>query len=91
MVWHRVVIKAGTEFENIEGAGLISNKGSYVPSWREAGMPAEAKVFQGKNIAGDHVFIFNPTASIIGKDVLGRFKAIPCTEPDLTGFQLLAF
>jgi hypothetical protein len=54
-------------------------------------MPAEAKIFQGKNIAGDHVFIFNPTASVIGKDVLALFNAIPCTEPDLTGFQLLIF
>ena len=89
MSWHQVIIKAGTGFESAEGASLISGKGAYELAWREAGMPAEAKIFKGKNIAGDHVFMFNPAASVIGKDVLALFKAISCAESDLKGFQLL--
>jgi hypothetical protein len=91
MSWRQVVIKSGTGFERVEGAGLISNKGSYVPAWKAVGMPAEAKVYKGTSASGDYVFYFNPAASIIGKEVLALFKAVACDEPDLDGFELLKF
>ena len=89
MSWSQVVIKTAAGFEYLEVAVLISNKGGYVPAWRAAGMPAQAKVYEGRDADGNPVFYFNPAASTIAGELLSAFDAVACDQPDLTGFTPL--
>lgn len=88
-MWKKVVIEANTGYAQSQGESLMTNKGSYEPAWRAAGLPADAKVYTGKDANGNHVFYFNTLASEIGKDILATFKAVECEEPDLNGLKLL--
>jgi hypothetical protein len=88
-MWEKVVIEAGTEVAQSQGCSLMTNKDSYEPLWREAGLPLDAKVYTGKDSDGNHVFYFNELACEIGKGVLDRFKAMECDEPNFDGLKLL--
>ena len=88
-MWKKVVIEAGNGIEQVQGGSLMTDKGGYEPAWRAAGLPMDSKVYAGTDADGNHVFYFNKPDCEIGKDVLARFDAVECDEPNLEGLKLI--
>jgi len=84
MLWSKVIIGT-TKLEAISGSALMNK---FAPAFRAAGMPQDAKVYL-INSTSDHIFYFNPAASVIAKEILIDFNATTCEDPNLDDLKPL--
>ena len=85
MFWHRVVLNYVDSNARTDAANALINQ--FETMFRNSGLPSDAEIFRGGN-DNTIIYYFSPEASNIGRDLLSRFSAQPCSDrPDLVGFS----